>query len=72
MNMETLKKALTGVVTLTSFLVLAANTHVLPLEVPDAVVKWIAGSGLFVSLFAKSVLGWVIMPTPVAGDSTKS
>jgi hypothetical protein len=64
--MEKLKKALTGIVTLTSFLVLAMNTHVLPVNVPDQVIKWVAGCGMFVALFAKSVLGWIILPGPTA------
>jgi hypothetical protein len=66
--METLKKALTAIVTLTSFFVLAANTHVLPVEVPDAALKWVASAGMLVALFAKSVLGWVIFPTPINGE----
>jgi hypothetical protein len=63
MNLEKVKKGLTGLVSLTAFLVLAANTHVFPVAIPHVVIDWIAGIGLFVSLGAKSLFGWIILPT---------
>ena len=63
MNLEKVKKSLTVLVTFLATAVLAANTHVLPIVVPDKVVAWVSGIGLLISLFAKSLFGWVILPT---------
>jgi hypothetical protein len=68
MKMETLKKTLTAIVTLTSFFMLAVNSGICPFVVPDSVQKWVASAGMLVALFAKSVLGWVIFPTPINGE----